>query len=85
MVTARDVPPIKASRLVGFLINVAYYTGKLHECSCEFLDLQGETRTSLPSLVNRAARKALGGYITHLYRIEQILNPQTPNPDQIQK
>jgi hypothetical protein len=31
MVTARDMPPIMASRLVGFLINFVYYTGKICE------------------------------------------------------
>ncbi|HUX48059.1 MAG TPA: hypothetical protein VMV76_02625, partial [Dehalococcoidia bacterium] len=60
MVTARDMPPIKASRLVGFLINVAYYTGKLHGSSCGSLDPQGEARASLLSLINQATTKAWG-------------------------
>jgi hypothetical protein len=31
MVTARDMPPIMASRLVGFLIIFAYYTVKVYK------------------------------------------------------
>jgi hypothetical protein len=36
MVTARDMPPIKASRLVGFLIDFAYYTGKIYKSGQTF-------------------------------------------------
>jgi len=55
------MPPIKASRLVGLLINVAYYTGKTtHECSCVVLDLQGEAKSSRLSLINQAPTKTPG-------------------------